>query len=274
MGSESTFDFAAVVILAVVERPGRQFICRRIEGDHDLEVLGFFGAGGGLRRGHAGRAKQRLIADQGDVSLEGLAGNGVDADLGGLADLDVDDVSFVDLDLGGNDAHVGDGHEGRAFGVLNAFNHGLAFADRLVGHDAVKRCDGLREVERVLVGAQGGYSGIEVSASRGGVGLGLVDPGDCLRHGGNVGVVGGLLGVVVLLGHDAGLIEALRAIPIELFLLEVGFRVLDVGFTGLFRRYVGGNVRLRAEEMAACCPATWASCATFSTVATSWPFFT
>ncbi len=69
----------AVVILAVVERPGRSSSDGVVEGDDDLEVLGFFRAGGGLRSGDAGGAQQRLIADQGDVSLEDLAGNGVDA---------------------------------------------------------------------------------------------------------------------------------------------------------------------------------------------------
>ena len=120
-------------------KAGPQFVVRIVERDHDLEVLGFFGAGGRLRSGDAGGAQQRLIADQGDVSLEDLAGNRVDGYIGRLADLDVDDVGLIHFDFGGDDAHVGDGHERGAFGVLNAFDDGLALAHRLVGHDAVKR---------------------------------------------------------------------------------------------------------------------------------------
>ena len=52
-----------------------------VEGDDDLEVLGLFGAGGGLRGGDAGGAQERLIADFGDVAFEGLAGEGVDGDV-------------------------------------------------------------------------------------------------------------------------------------------------------------------------------------------------
>ena len=75
-------------------------------------------------------------------------------------------------------------------------------------------------------------------------GLGLVEPGDSLRHRGYVEVVGGLLGVVVLLGHDAGLVESLGAIPIQLLLLQVGLGVLHIGFGGFFRGNIGGNVGL------------------------------
>ena len=79
-----------------------------------------------MRGGHAGGAEQGLVADQGDVALEDLAGEGVDGDFGGLADLDVDDVGLVHLDFSGDHTHIGDGHDGRAFGVLNAFDDGFA----------------------------------------------------------------------------------------------------------------------------------------------------
>ena len=187
---------------------GPQLVGGLVEGDDDLEVLGLFGAGGGLRGGDAGGAQQRLIADQGDVALEDLAGKGVDGDVGGLADLDVDDVGLVHLDLGGDDAHVGEGHQGRAFGVLNADDDGLAFADRHVGHDAVKRGDGDGVVEHVLIGAQGGDLRLQMAARGFGLRLGLVELGHRLRDRRDVDVVGGLLGVEVLLGHDAGRVEA------------------------------------------------------------------
>ena len=80
----------AVVIFAVVERPGRRSSSRRrelVEGDDDLEVLGLFGAGGGLRGGDAGGAQQGLVADLGDVAFEDAAGQGIDGDVGGLAEL-------------------------------------------------------------------------------------------------------------------------------------------------------------------------------------------
>ena len=95
--------------------------------------------------------KQRLVADLGDVALEDLAGQGIDRDVGGLAELDVDDVRLVDLDLGGDDAHIGDGHQGRAFGVLDADDHGLALAHGDVGHEAVEGRAGDGLIERVEV---------------------------------------------------------------------------------------------------------------------------
>ncbi len=151
MGSESTLVLCAVVILAVQESPGRSSSEGIVERDDHLEVLGFFGAGGGLRGGHAGGAQQRLIADQGDVALEDLVGQRVDGDFSRLAELHVHDVGFIHLDLGGDDAHVGEGHQRGTFGVLDAFDDGFAFAEGLVGHDAVKGRDGDGAVEQVLI---------------------------------------------------------------------------------------------------------------------------
>ena len=55
--------------------------------DHDLEVLGLFSAGRGLRGGNAGGAQQGLIADQRDVAVEDLSGQCIDGDVGGLVQL-------------------------------------------------------------------------------------------------------------------------------------------------------------------------------------------
>ena len=167
------FGLCAVVILAVVERPGRSHRWSGrslIEGDDDLEVLGLFGAGGGLGGGDAGGAEEGLIADFGDVAFEDAAGEGIDGDVGGLIECDVDDVGLVDFDLGGDDGHVGEGHEGRAFGVLNADDDGLAFADGDVGDEAVEgsAADGL--VECVVVCALAGDGLVDVAALRGGLG--------------------------------------------------------------------------------------------------------
>ena len=55
-----------------------------VEGDDDFEVLGLFGAGGGLAGGDAGGAEEGLVADFGDVAFEDAAGQGIDGDVGGL----------------------------------------------------------------------------------------------------------------------------------------------------------------------------------------------
>ena len=70
MGSESTFDLARGGDLGRGGESGPQLVGGLVERDDDLEVLGLFGAGGGLRGGDAGGAQQRLVADQGDVALE------------------------------------------------------------------------------------------------------------------------------------------------------------------------------------------------------------
>ena len=123
--------------------------------------------------GDAGGAEERLIADFGDVAFEDLSGEGVDGDVGCLAEGDVDDVGFVDLDLGGDDGHVGEGHEGGALGVLNADDDGFALADGDVGDEAVKggAADGL--VECVKVGTLCGDGLLDVAALAGGLSLGL-----------------------------------------------------------------------------------------------------
>ena len=176
MGRASTFVLVRRGDFGGGGEAGAQLVGGIVEGDHDLEVLGLFGAGGGLRSGDAGGAQQGLVADQGDVALEDFAGEGVHGDVGGLAELDIDDVGLVHLDLGGDDAHVGQGHQGGAFGILDAFDDGFAFADGLVGHDAVKGRDGDGAVEGILVGAQGGFLGLHVSAGRIGLALAWLTP--------------------------------------------------------------------------------------------------
>ena len=114
----------------------------------------------------------------------------------------------------------------------------------LVGHDAVKRRNGLGLLEHVLVARERGHLRSHVAAGGVGLRLGLVHLGHSLGHGGDVEIVSGFLGVVVLLGHDAVFIESLSAVPVELFLLEVGLGVVDVGFGGLFGSNVGGDVGL------------------------------
>ena len=204
-----------------------------IEGDDDLEVLCLFGAGGALAGGDSGGAEQGLIADLGDVAFEDPAGQGIDGDVGGLVESDIDDVGLVDLDLGGDDGHVGEGHEGGALGVLNADDDGLAFADGNVGDEAVEgsAADGL--VEGIVVGALAGDGLVDVAALGVGLRLGL---GKCclaLGEGSDGHIVGGFFGVVVLLGDQLFVVEGLGAVVVELLLLEVGLGLSDVGFGGL-----------------------------------------
>ena len=202
MGIVSAFGLCAVVILAVAERPGRRSSGGVVQGHDDLEVLGLFGAGGALRGGEAGGAEQGLVADFGDVALEGTAGKGVNGDVGGLAKRDVDDVGLVDLDLGGDDGHVGEGHQGGAVGVLDADDYGFALADGDIGDEAVEggAADGL--VEGIEVGRAGwrrpGRRGR--AGRRSGPGLG--QGGLPLSQGSRGDVVRRLLGVEVLLGDE------------------------------------------------------------------------
>ena len=74
--------------------------------------------------------------------------------------------------------------------------------------------------------------------------LAWLTPGDGLVYRGDIEVVGGLLGVKVLLCHDAVFIEGLGAVPIELLLLEVGFGVFKIGLGGLLGCDEGRDVGL------------------------------
>jgi len=114
------------------------------------------------------------------VALERPAGERVDGDVGGLAQGDVDDVGLVDLDLGGDDGHVGEGHQGGSLGVLDTDDDGLAFAHGDVGDQAVewRAADGL--VEGIEVGALAGLGLVEVGALGVGLRLGLIERGDAL----------------------------------------------------------------------------------------------
>src|SRR6202020_2048580 len=84
--------------------------------------------------------------------------------------------------------------------------------------------------------------GLQVPAGGVGLGLGLVDSRDCLRDRGNVEIVGGLLGVVVLLRHDAVFVKGLGSIPVKLLLLQVCLGMSLISLGGLFGGNVGGDV--------------------------------
>ena len=152
----------------------------------------------------------------------------------GWFELDVDDVGLIDLDLGGDDGHVGEGHDGGASGVLDADDDGLAFTDGDVGDEAIKggAADGL--VEGVVVGALAGDGLVDVAALRVGLGAGLGESGLTLGQGRDGHIVGGFFGVEVLLGDQLLVVEGLGAVEVELFLLEIGLGLGDVGLGGFF----------------------------------------
>ena len=60
----------AVVTFAVQERPGRISSGGLFSADHHFEIFGFLAGDGALRRGQAGGAEDRGIADFDDVALE------------------------------------------------------------------------------------------------------------------------------------------------------------------------------------------------------------
>ena len=161
------------------------------------------------------------------MALEDFAGKGVDGDVGGLADLDVDDVGFVHLDFGGDDAHVGEGHQRGAFGVLDADDHGLAFANGHVGDDAVKGRDEM-VLSSVSLLKRVGDLRLKWPRAESVCALAWLSWACSLGDRCDISVVCGLLGVEVLLGHDAVFEEALSAFPIEFLLLEVGLGVVQL----------------------------------------------
>ena len=166
-----------------------------------------------LAGGDSGGAEERLIADLSDVPFEDAAGQGIYSDVGWLIDGDVDDVCLVDLDFGGDDGHVGEGHQGGAFGVLNTEDDGLAFADRNVGDEAVKGCAANGLVEGVVVGALAGDGLIHVAALGVGLRCGLCESSLTLGEGCDSHIVSGFFSVVVLLGDQLLVVERTSARP-------------------------------------------------------------
>ena len=221
---------------------GTQLFGGNFEGDDDLEVLGLFGSGGALAGGDAGGAEQGLVSNLGNFAFEDAAREGVDGDVGGLAEGDVDDVGLVDLDFRGDDGHIGEGHQGGAFGVLDAKDDGLAFADGNVGDEGVEGGAALGEAEGVVAAAQGGDGLVDVAVSGCGLSLGLGDGGLTLLQGRFGDVEGGFFGVVILLGDEFGLVEGPGAVEVEALLLEVGLGLDDVGFGGALCGGVGLDV--------------------------------
>ena len=85
------------------------------------------------------RRLDRAVADLADVSLERPVGQGVDRDLGQLAELHVRDVRFVDLDFRLDHRHVGERQQHGAGVVHRADDRGFALLDVAARDDAVDR---------------------------------------------------------------------------------------------------------------------------------------
>src|SRR5581483_11036301 len=110
---------------------------RIVQRDHNLEILGLLAGRGALRSGNTGGAHDRRITNFDHPTLERLIRNRVDGYVSGLPELHIDDVRLVHLHLGGDDRHIGDGHDRAAQRVLDTRHHRLAHAYREVRHHAV-----------------------------------------------------------------------------------------------------------------------------------------
>ena len=157
--------------------------------------------------GEAGGAEDGGVADFDDVAFEGATGHGVDGDVGDLIEFNVDDVGFVHFDFGGDDGHVGDGHDERRRGILNAGDDGFADADGEVSDDAVDGGDRLGTAENVGGAAEIGFrdgdaalGGGEAGAELFDLSAGLSEAGLTFADGGFGGLNAGAAGIVVLAG--------------------------------------------------------------------------
>src|SRR5581483_11246157 len=192
-------------------------------------------------------ANHGVVAYLADVSVENLARDSVNGDLGRLVHLHVDDVGFIHLHLGGDDRHVGQRHQGGAGRILDADHDGFAFAHREIGDDAVEGrvVDGLAQD---IAGA--GERGRRlVDAALGGLLLRalLRDARLRLVHAGDGSLVGGLPGVVILLGDELLLEQALGTVEVESRALQVAPGAVEVGLRGA-QRGVGG-LRVGARHL-------------------------
>src|SRR6266849_2576894 len=120
-------------------QPGPHFVGRIIESHHHLEILSFLARYRALRSRETRRSHDGRVADLDHVAFEGSVRNGVDRDIGHLVQLDVYDIGLIHFHFGGDQRHVGDGHDHRARQIGQAWNHGLTHAHWQVGHYAVKR---------------------------------------------------------------------------------------------------------------------------------------
>src|SRR5437879_2159774 len=120
-------------------QPGPHFFGRIIERHHHLEILRFLAGYRALRSRETGRPDDGRVADLDHVALECAVRNGIDSDIGHLIQLHVNDVGLIHFHFGGDQRHVGYGHDHRARQIGQARNHGLTHAHRQIGHHTVER---------------------------------------------------------------------------------------------------------------------------------------
>src|SRR5580658_6854558 len=92
-------------------KAGPYQVLRNVKSDHDLEIFGFLARRGALRGGESRGANNSRVADFNHIALERSVRDGVNGHLRGLIQLHVDNIGFVHLYFGGDDGHVGNGHD-------------------------------------------------------------------------------------------------------------------------------------------------------------------
>ena len=167
--------------------------------------------------------------------LNVLFGDRVDGDVGRLVELDVDDIGLIHLDFGGDQRHVGDGHDEACGRVLNARHHGFADAHRQIGHHAVERADRVVLLQNVVEAGQGGVHlrdaplrTIELRRRLFALRLHLRQPGFRLRAGpppGNRSSPSWCRIPVWAISFSSSI--CLRAIEVQTRALEIGLRAVD-----------------------------------------------
>ena len=154
----------------------------------------------------------------------------------------VDDVGFVHFDLGGDDRHVGQGHERAAGRILDANHDRFAFPYRQVGDHAVvgRGISGFFQ----NIGGVGQVGAVKRDVAIGGIflRLGLGDARLGLCQAGLRGLPRGFLAVVFRLRNQRIFEQTLGPGPIELGAFEVGLGAVQIGHGGIQRGRGGGGI--------------------------------
>ena len=170
-----------------------------------------------------------------------------------LVQAHVHDVGLVHFHFGRDHRHVRDGHDGAGRRVLHARHHGLAGANRQIGHDAV---DGRSDVilgQDVLVAIQVGLQlrdlllrGSQLLPCLRLLRLGLRKPGLSFAHRRHRRIVLGLLLIEILLREQLFLVQFRGPVVIR-------FGAVQFGSVFLQRRLRGGDaVFLRFQARFGC----------------------
>src|SRR5882724_5995798 len=130
IGIATTFLRSAVLILAVVDRPGRRF-------------SGGFASVTTTLKSFASCVLVVVCVvvspDLRHFAFENLSWHGVNGHVGLLAQFHVDDIRFVDLHFGRHHRHIREGHDEAARRVLHSHYDIVAYALRQIAHDPIDR---------------------------------------------------------------------------------------------------------------------------------------